>query len=488
MNTENDVLGLIPSPRFAKINAGFYDVPYSGTQIEKKLVESAAMPFSQIEKSIIEKSSKSSISAESYIMDILPDSVVVYAAGEAGFFYAEQTLRQLRTNYPEKLPCMHIEDVPAYEWRGFMLDCVRHFYPVEFILKIIDSLAMHKLNRFHWHLTDDQGWRLEVPEYPLLTEVGAWRNDHRKYRWHREGGFYTADDVKKVVEYAAERFITVVPEIETPGHASAILASYPELGCTGGPYNVEDRWGIFDDVLCAGNDKIFEVYGKVFDRVCELFPGKYVHIGGDECPRKNWKKCPKCQQRMKDEGLHSEDELQSWLTVRFSKMLEERGKIPLGWDEVLDGTERLGLPKSMMVQSWRGTKGGIKAASSGHNVVMSPNTNGCYLDYKQYDSPLEPGMYKIITTKKSYNFSPVPKGMPEDAAERVLGGQGNLWTETIYAARIAEYMTFPRLCAIAEALWLPAKEKNFASFKTRLETHKKRLDAMDILYYKGPLE
>ena len=191
---------------------------------------------------------------------------------------------------------------------------------------------------------------------------------------------------------------------------------------------------------------------------------------------------------MKDEGLHSEDELQSWLTVRFSKMLEERGKIPLGWDEVLDGTERLGLPKSMMVQSWRGTKGGLKAASSGHNVVMSPNTNGCYLDYKQYDSPLEPGMYKIITTKKSYNFSPVPKGMSAAAAERVLGGQGNLWTETIYAARIAEYMTFPRLCAIAEALWLPAKEKNFASFKTRLETHKKRLDAMDILYYKGPLE
>ena len=442
-------------------------------------------------KVFLEKKS-SFLSQDSYDLTISLGGVVVKAGDCAGAFYGMQTVRQLvmtadRKNGNVRLPLCTIKDTPEYQWRGFMLDTCRHFQPVGFIKKLIDVAAMHKLNRFHWHLTDDQGWRLYIPEYPLLTEIGAFRYNSRAMWLGKTGGFYSHDDIREVVEYAMLRHVTVVPEIETPGHASAVLASYPGLGCTGGPYRVEERYGIFDDVLCAGNDEVLKVFSSVFETVCDLFPGEYVHIGGDECPRTNWKTCPKCQSRMKSEGLHSEDELQNYLTVRFASMLEQKGKIPIGWDEVLDGTENLGLPKSLVVQSWRGIEGGRRACELGHKVVMSPQTQGCYLDYKNYDDETEPGWIGCATVKKSYDFSPVPKGC-DISKDFVLGGQGNLWTEVIYAPRIAEYMLFPRLCALAECLWLSQDKKDFEDFSNRLEVHKKRLDLLDVNYYRGKLE
>lgn len=466
--SKND-LGLIPSPQKLDLTEGFFSGNISDV---KKTLKSSDKELSPMEK-------------EAYTLEITPSSIEIVANDEAGLFYGEMTVKQLVMIFGDKIPCLKIEDKPEFEWRGFMLDCCRNFFPVEFIFKILDAIALHKINRFHWHLTDDQGWRIPVKEYPLLTEVGAWRNDCR-YTWEEKvGGFYTEDDIKAVVKKAADLHITVVPEIETPGHSSSILAAYPNLGCTGGPYNVESRFGIFDDVLCSGNDDIFPLYEKVFDTVCRLFPGPYVHIGGDECPRTRWENCPKCQQRKKDLGLETTGELQSYLTVRFAKMLEERGKIPIGWDEVLEGTEKLGLPKSLIVQSWRGLSGGETAAKLGHKAIMSPQTAGCYLDYKHKDTPLEPGMIGITTLEKSFEFEPTTKEMTAENKANVLGGQGNLWTECIYSSKLAEYMIFPRLCAIAEKLWNCEGNTDYTNFLDRLKIHKKRLQKMDFLFYNG---
>lgn len=424
---------------------------------------------------------------EGYFLSIRNKEAVLKAKTEAGMFYALQTLRQLAYSSQGKIPYIEIEDYPAFEWRGFMLDTSRHYYTADFIKKMIDVGAFHKLNRFHWHLTDDQGWRLPVKGYEKLTEVGAWRDDPR-FSWGAiKGGFYTEEEIRDIVAYAAERHVIVVPEIETPGHASAILASYPEFGCTGGPYDVETRYGIFDEVLCAGNDAVFTMLDTVFNTVADLFPGPYVHIGGDECPHVRWDACPKCQKRIKDEGLEDASELQSWVTVKISKMLEEKGKIPIGWDEVLDGTEKLGLPKNVIVQSWRGVEGGIKASALGHKVIMSPLTDGCYLDYKNFDCEEEPGMHRVTTVADSYSYSPVKQDMTKEQQDCVLGGQGNIWTEVMYASKIVEYMAFPRLCAISESLWLDENKKDFVSFAKRLIKHKERLDRMNILYYRGQL-
>jgi len=486
---DKNELGLVPEPRFLKVVDGTFKG--NGTALDSvdallacvEKVRCDCLHFASI------WSFHSALIEEAYILDVSETSIRVHAVSDAGFFYAEMTLKQLYMTYGGNIPCVYIEDIPEYEWRGFMLDVCRTFYPVEFVLKMIDAAAFHKLNRFHWHLTDDQGWRFNVPEYPKLTEIGAYRKSLRLPEGeYPKGGFYTDDEIRKVVEYAAARHITVVPEVETPGHASAILASYPELGCTGGPYAVEDRFGIFDDVLCAGNDAVFTVFEKIFDTVCRLFPGPYVHIGGDECPRTRWKECPKCQFRMKQEGLSGENLLQSYLTAKFAKMLEARGRVPIGWDEVLDGSEKFALPNTLVVQSWRGMEGGEKASALGHKTIMSPNTAGCYLDYKHLDSPMEPGNLGVITVKDSYSFSPVSVGMSEGARKNVLGGQGNLWTELIYAPKIAEYMVFPRLCALSESFWLPVEEKDFKSFSARLSVHKKRLDDLDFQYYRGPLE
>ncbi|OJF76808.1 MAG: hypothetical protein BKP49_04375 [Treponema sp. CETP13] len=453
-------------------------------------------------KNHIKNNTDSSILAEGYRLEIGPTNIKISASDNAGFFYAQQTLKQLETEKNDtntdktvRFPNCIIEDSPAYSWRGFMIDCSRSFYPASWLEKIIDVAAFYKLNRFHWHLTDDQGWRLPIPEYPLLTEIGAWKYDRRfTDRTTKIGGYtcsrayYTEKEIRHLVAYAAERHITVVPEIEMPGHVSALLAAYPGLGCTGGPYKVEDRYGIFDNVLCAGNDDVLKLYETIFDRVCNLFPGDWIHIGGDECPHTAWKSCNKCKKRIQDEGLQSVDQLQPWLTVKIASMLEKRRKIPIGWDEVLDGTQNMPLPKSMTVQSWRGIEGGKKAAALGHFVIMSPQYDGCYFDFKNYDDEYEPGGRATNTVYNSYNFSPVTQELTPREAKYVLGGQGNLWTEIIPSPKLAEYMLFPRLCALSEALWLSVDKKNFKSFSTSLTVHKKRLRSMDILYYDGKLE
>ncbi|MCQ2982631.1 MAG: beta-N-acetylhexosaminidase [Treponemataceae bacterium] len=475
-----DALGLVPQPEVVQLKRGTYELEENWEEFfsvadtsPEALKEYASHPADD----------------ESYILDISRNTISVEAAGPAGWFYAYQTVRQLYLTFGKAIPCVHIEDTPAFAWRGFMLDCCRNFYSLDFIKKLIDTAALHKLNRFHWHLTDDQGWRIEIPAFPKLTEVGAWRDDYRRhYEWPKYGGFYSADQIMEVIAYAAERHIIVVPEIETPGHASAILTSYPEFGCTGGPYQVEQRWGIFDDVLCLGNEAVFEAYDKIFDYVCTLFPGPYIHMGGDECPHVRWETCPKCQARMKAEGITDVQQLQSYGTTRFARMIISHGKLPIGWDEVLDGTEQLGLPKEVVVQSWRGVAGGVNASRRGHKVIMSPNTMGCYLDYQPYDSDIEPGVYQVITVKQSYDYTPVLPEMTEEQAACVIGGQGNLWTEAIYSGRQAEYMLYPRLSAIAESLWCGTGRKDFESFKSRLPVHKDRLRAIDINYYNGPVE
>jgi hexosaminidase len=418
------------------------------------------------------------------------------AATDAGIHHGLETLRQLFLSWYNAgnlaIPCGVIEDYPRFPWRGFMLDCSRYFYSVEFIKKLLDALSLHHINIFHWHLTDDQGWRLPVKEYPLLTEIGSKRRDRRRYNKFF-GGFYTEDDIRSVVSFAAERHIEVVPEVDLPGHASAILAAYPGLGCTGGPYQVEDRFGIFDDVLCAGNDGIFDLAEAVFDTLTGLFPSKYVHIGGDEVKFGNWEECPKCQARLKSLGLSAPDELQSWITSRLAAMLKERGKTAIGWDEVLENTDKFPLPDDLVVMSWRGREGGDKAAGLGHRVIMTPNTEGCYLDYRQSDDPEEPGQTWAKGTaniERSYGMDPLP-AVPKDgealmavSPDLILGGQGNLWSELIYAGKIAEYMIFPRICALAEGLWTARENKDFEDFKRRLPVHQARLDKLGLLQYR----
>jgi len=435
----------------------------------------------------------SSLAKESFSIEILAKGITISAGAEAGAYRGLQVLRQLfLSGFSEgrlSLPCGKIEDRPRFPWRGFMLDCSRYFYSVEFIKKILDALSLQHINIFHWHLSDDQGWRLPVASYPLLTEIGSRRRQHR-LSGRFTGGFYTETEIRDIVSFAAERHIEVVPEIDLPGHASAILAAYPGLGCTGGPYMVEDRFGIFEDVLCAGNDNIFPLAEAVFDTLAELFPSRYVHIGGDEVLFNRWAECPKCQKRLKELGLNEAPQLQSWITLRLVQMLRKRGKIAIGWDEVLENTEKFPLPDDMIVQSWRGKKGGNKATASGHRVIMSPMTDGCYLDFRAIDQTEEIGRLGVGTITQGFSLDPVTEEMDEAAASLVLGGQGNLWSEVIYAGKIAEYMIFPRICAIAEALWSPRKPKtasDLAEFAQRLAVHQSRLDKLGLLQYRGPL-
>jgi hexosaminidase len=387
------------------------------------------------------------------------------------------------------LPCSEINDYPHFSWRGFMLDCSRHFYSVSYIKNLLDVLSMHHISRFHWHLTDDQGWRLPVPEYPLLTEIGSKRLELHKQWVSYYGGFYTKDEIREIVEYAVTRHIEIIPEVDLPGHTSSVLASYPGLGCTGGPYRVEDRHGIMEDVLCAGNEKIFDLFEKVFDVLAELFPSRWVHIGGDEVMFNRWEECPKCRKKLEELGLEKTSELQSWITQKLVQMLARRGKISIGWDEILDDCEKFKLPKETIVMSWRGKDGGIKASGLGHQVIMSSNRDGCYLDYKHLDTIDEPGQLfgGSASVYKSYSMNPVTSEMNNEQASLVLGAQGNLWSELTHAAKIAEYMIFPRICAIAETVWTPKENKDFDDFSNRLKVHYERLDKLGVNHYRGQL-
>jgi hexosaminidase len=431
---------------------------------------------------------------EAYRLIISAENVTVEAASAQGAYHGLQTFRQIALSRlgkdgPFTLPCAVITDCPRFSWRGFMLDCSRYFYSLPFIKRLIDVLSLHHISRFHWHLTDDQGWRFPVADYPLLAQIGSRKQETRLPGRPFSGGFYSENDIRELVRFAAARHVEIIPEVDLPGHASAILASYPFLGCTGGPYRVEDRFGILDEVLCAGNDLIFDLAARVFDALGKLFPSPFVHIGGDEVKAGRWEACPKCQKRLKELGLNKASELQSWISVKLIKLLAERGKTAIAWDEVLDDTREFPLPPETVVMSWRGSEGGKRASGRGFRVIMAPNTSGCYLDYKHIDDPEEPGQIfaGASSVYSSYSMEPVS---PEMAARAslVLGGQCNLWSELIYAGKIAEYMIFPRLCAIAEAVWSPQGSRDFDDFARRIAVHEKRLDRLGMLRYAGPLK
>lgn len=407
---------------------------------------------------------------EGYHLIINKDQILIEAKDNRGLFYGVQTLKQIifssqisPKDKAIKFPCIEIYDYPKFQWRGLNLDCCRHFMSKDFIKRYIDLLAFQKMNILHWHLTEDQGWRIEIKKYPELTQIGAFRkyDDGSVY-----GGFYSQDDIKEIVQYAQSRFITVVPEIEMPGHSTAAIATYPQLSCTGGPFEVGTLWGVYKDIYCAGNEKTFEFLENVLSEVIELFPSKYIHIGGDEAPKDRWQNCEKCQLRIKEENLADEHELQSYFIKRIEKFLNSKGKEIIGWDEILEG----GLAPGATVQSWRGTKGAIDAAKMNHDVIVSP-TSHCYFDY-----PIE-----TTDVPKVYCFNPIPDELTDEEAKHVLGSEGNMWTE--YAPQhLIDYRLFPRLTALAEVLWTYPKERNYDEFSTRLKTFYNMLDDMNVNY------
>lgn len=414
------------------------------------------------------------VGGEGYRITTGPGGAAVVAATRAGLFYGVQTLRQLMTKDERgwHLPAVSITDRPRYTWRGLHLDVGRHFAPVEFVKRYIDLMAMYKFNTFHWHLTEDQGWRLEIRRYPRLTEVGAWRPETFG-RWKTgdgipHGGFYTQDEVREVVAYAAERHVRIVPEIEMPGHTLAALAAYPELSCTGGPFEVGMSWGVYDDILCAGKDEVFTFLENVLTEVLELFPGTFIHVGGDEAPKTRWESCPLCQKRIKDNGLRDEHHLQTWFIQRMERWLSDRGRRLVGWDEILEG----GLPEGATIMSWRGIEGGIAAARSRHDAVMTP-TSHCYFDYYQSKAPGEPiGIGGFTPIEKVYGYNPTPDVLTAEEAVHVLGVQGNLWAEYLLIPEMVEYMAYPRAIALAEVAWTPMDRKNFRNFEERLAAHR----------------
>jgi len=429
--------------------------------------------------------------------NLTADKKGVYIAGdnEEGVFYGIQTLLQLLPlrsasalkNYSLSIPQLSIADHPRFAYRGMHLDVGRHYYPVSFIKKYIDYLAAYKYNTFHWHLTEDQGWRIEIKKYPLLTQVGSCRDrtligryGSNKYDSIKYCGYYTQDQIKDIVKYAADRYITVIPEIEMPGHSTAALASYPYLGCTKGPYKVMDTWGVLDDVYCAGNDSTFTFLENVLDEVLQLFPSKYIHIGGDECPKARWKVCPLCQQRIKDNNLKDEHDLQRYFIERIEKYLNSKGRNIIGWDEILEG----GLAPNATVMSWRGEEGGIQAAQQDHDVIMTPGSN-CYFDHtqtKNEDSVTIGGYLPIETV---YSYEPVPAVLNEAQAKHVLGAQGNVWTEYMGNTRKVEYMVFPRLMALSEVLWSPKDKRDWKDFERRVPIVFGRLEKAKINYSKA---
>lgn len=436
-------------------------------------------------------SATDTLGQEGYTLQVSPEHITLAANQANGLFMGTQTLLQLlppsATAAPVAIPAVRIADKPRFAWRGMHLDVTRHFFPVEFVKEYINYLAMHKMNTFHWHLTDDQGWRIEIKKYPKLTQVSAWRDSTleghywdlpQTYTNKRYGGFYTQEEIKEVVQYAQERYINVVPEIEMPGHSVAALAAYPELSCTGGPFSVETKWGIFPDVYCAGNEQTFAFLEDVMAEVLALFPSQYIHVGGDESPKDRWKVCEKCQRRIAEEGLKDEHELQSYFVQRMEKYLNAKGRRMIGWDEILEG----GLAPNATVMSWRGTKGGIAAAQQRHDVVMTPGTH-LYFDHYQGDRNLEPtAIHGYSPLSKVYNFEPVPAELSKEEQKHILGAQANVWTEYITTEEHVEYMIMPRMAALAEVLWTPAHLKNWNSFKERMQQQYRRYEAKGINY------
>ena len=448
------------------------------------------------------------IGNEGYILSVRPKKITIRANKPAGLFYGAQSLIQLFPpqiesptkviNVAWKIPAVEIGDYPRVGWRGLMLDVARHFFTVDEVKQYIDAMVRYKYNMLHWHLTDDEGWRIEIKSLPKLTETGAWRvekvgnfgefspalpDEPKTY-----GGFYTQDQIRDIVNYAAERFVQVIPEIDVPGHSLAAVVAYPELSCTEGADKYTLRAGepfmdwsqgappiaLIDNTLCPANEKVYEFMDKVMTEVAQLFPYPYIHVGGDEAPHNFWQKNPQVQELMKREGLTTIPQVQSYFEKRLEKIIQSKGKKMMGWDEILEG----GITPTTALMSWRGTKYGIEASRSGHYVVMSPTTYA-YIDYMQGDISTEPPVYSSLRLNKAYQFDPVP---PEADARYILGGQANLWTEQVYNIRQVEYMTWPRGFAIAESVWSPKEKKNWENFVNKTENHFQRLDYAETKY------
>lgn len=421
---------------------------------------------------------------EAYRLTVGPARIVINGASGVGTFYGMQTLRKAlpadTTGSSIAFPAVEIDDAPRFPYRGMMLDVSRHFFPVEFVERYIDLLALHNINTFHWHLSDDQGWRIEIARYPELTGKGSIREEtlvgpYREpfvYDGTPYGGYYTREQIERIVRYAADRYINVVPEIELPGHMLAALAAYPALGCTGGPYKLRTRWGVEEDVLCAGNEKIYEFLEGVFTEVMEMFPSKYIHIGGDECPKIRWEKCPRCQAKIRELGLlddsrsSAETKLQSYVTTRMSDFFRRHGRTLIGWSEIVEG----GLAPGATVMSWLGTRAAVEAARQGHDAIMTP-TDYLYFDYYQSDDTANepPAIGGYVPVEKVYSLEPVPAELTAAQAKHVIGVQANLWTEYIATGSHAEYMVLPRMDALCEVQWTMPENKDYTDFLRRLQ-------------------
>lgn len=432
---------------------------------------------------------KEGLAPEEYEIKIGRRRINVYSSAYNGTLYAIATLKQLmpaevysgvcNPDAHWNIPCTVIKDKPRFSHRGMLLDCSRHFFEIDQIKKILDVMAVYKLNRFHWHLTDDHGWRVEIKKYPLLTQVGAWRNgtmigwDAKSNDGIRYGGYYTQEQLRDVVAYASERGIEIIPEIDLPAHMVSALTAYPHLGCTGGPYSLMTVWDIAKDVLCVGKDSSFEFIEDVLTEVCDIFPYEYIHIGGDECPKIRWENCPRCQARIRELGLKDSDKwtaehyLQNYVTARVQKFLADKGRKVIGWDEILEGD----LEPGATIMSWRGVQGGIEAASNGFDAIMTP-CEYCYLNYCQSDKPeLEPvGFHEYVPVEKCYGYDPLD-GIPEEAHHHILGVQCNVWTEFIGTPAHVQYMLLPRMLAISEVQWTTPQNKDYDRFRADVMTH-----------------
>ena len=520
---------IIPQPAEVITNTGSFVIsPKTSLVVSNKGDKASAAFFNTylleyygFELAVVQKASKNSIvlkslqnidgiKGEGYSLKSDKDGVLIEGNSNQGTFYGMQTLIQLLPTEKSNsltIASVQVKDEPRFAYRGSMLDVSRHFFPVSFVKKYIDYLALHKMNYFHWHLTEDQGWRIEIKKYPRLTEIGSKRNGSIIGRYPGKGsdntpeeGFYTQEEVKDIVKYASDRFVTVIPEIEMPGHSSAAIAAYPMLSCfpnektvipdamisekskqelaNGRVKLVQETWGVFTDVY-APTEYTFNFLEDVLDEVMALFPSKYIHVGGDESPKDAWKRSEFCQQLIKEKGLKDEHELQSYFIQRMEKYINKNGRTLIGWDEILEG----GLAPNAIVMSWRGEAGGIAAAKENHQVIMTPGSH-VYLDHSQTKNEKEVTIGGFTSLEKIYSYEPIPKELNAQQAKYVLGAQGNVWTEYMENPAKVEYMIFPRLSALSEVLWSPKENKNWPAFQTKIETMKKRYDMWDANYFK----
>ena len=517
--TENDIR-IIPKPTQTLIKTGVFEFTKDtkfvvNDDFQKGAVNALATQFEVAAgwkpemvtkapmRNFVQFKTDPNLKNEGYILDVNPNSIIISAKEKVGFLYGLESVRQLLPEAIEskfaittakwQIPSVTITDEPRFKWRGLMLDVSRHFFDKNYILATIDRLAMHKMNVLHLHLVDDQGWRIEIKKYPKLTEIGAWRVDQENTSWNARlttnpdekgtyGGFFTQDELREIVKYAATKGVEIIPEIEMPAHVSSAIASYPELACFNQRIGVPSGgvWPL-TDIYCAGKETTFEFLQDVIDEVITVFPSKYIHIGGDEATKTNWEKCPHCQKRMKDNGLKDTHELQSYFVKRMEKYINSKGKKVIGWDEILEG----GLAPDATVMSWRGTKGGTEAAHQGHDVIMTPETP-CYFNFYQGPQNEEPLAFDAYNPlNEVYKFDPVVSTMTPQEAAHVLGGQANLWAEHIAAPKDSEYMIFPRLAALSETLWSPKEKRDWNDFTARLFPMLKRYDYLGINYAKS---